>query len=357
MDRRSFLSGAAATASVALVRQLFGEKSGKQALTHKERVDRALRGQDVDRPPFTFYHHYKAPTAQLEAQDHLDFHRIYKTDIVKVMNDFDYPQSKTGKWYELKPLDSPFPDQLTTLQLVRDGLNGDAYFIDTIYGPYMTAMILFQSQPQFANLPKSEEVQDEQIRSLHEFQQQNPDAWHGALEAITQSTINHIRHTKDIGASGALVSIFNAESKFGSVADYVKNSRSYDKRIFDALADTKLSILHLHYLERPYLDQFRDFNAPVIHYSVKTSGIPISEVRKLYLQPLAGGIDEIDYEKLTTDDIRQQWSAAWKQAGSRYIAAPGCSVPNNATPEALARFPQSFGIQPGTSHRSAELSN
>ena len=131
MDRRSFLSAAAATASVALVRQLFAEEGGKQALTHKERVDRALRGQDVDRPPFTFYHHYKAPTAQLEAQDHLDFHRIYKTDIVKVMNDFDYPQAKTGKWYELKPLDSPFPDQLTTLQLVRDGLNGDAYFIDT----------------------------------------------------------------------------------------------------------------------------------------------------------------------------------------------------------------------------------
>jgi uroporphyrinogen decarboxylase len=117
-----------------------------------------LRGQDLDRPPFTFYHHYKRPTAQLEAQDHLEFHRAYKTNIVKVMNDFDYPRSTTGKWYELKPLDSPFPDQLATLKLVRDGLNGDAYFIDTIYGPYMTAMILFQSQPQFANAEKSEEA-------------------------------------------------------------------------------------------------------------------------------------------------------------------------------------------------------
>jgi uroporphyrinogen decarboxylase len=344
MDRRNFLCGMAATAGLSLARPVFGKKDGKQPLTHKERVDRALRGQDVDRPPFTFYHHYKAPTPQLEAQDHLDFHRTYKTDIVKVMNDFDYPQSKTGKWYELKPLDSPFPDQLTTLQLVRDGLNSDAYFIDTIYGPYMTAMILFQSQPQFANLPKSDEVRDEQIKSLHEFQQQNPEAWHGALEAITQSTINHIRHTKEIGASGALVSIFNAESKFGSVSDYEQDSRPYDKRVFDALADTKLSFLHLHYLERPYLGQFKDFNAPVIHYSVKTSGIPISEVRKQHSQPIAGGVDEIDYEKLTVDEIRQQWTEAWREAGSKYIAAPGCSVPDNSTPEALARFPQSFGV-------------
>src|SRR5271154_6268747 len=345
MNRRKFLStSAAAVATLALARPVFGKKAGSATLTHKQRVDRALRGQDLDRPPFTFYHHYKRPTAQLEAQDHLEFHRTYNTDIVKVMNDFDYPRSTTGKWYELKPLDSPFPDQLATLKLVRDGLNGGAYFVDTIYGPYMTAMILFQSQPQFASLGKSEEIQDEQIKSLHDFQQQNPDAWHGALEAITQSTINHIRQSKDIGASGALVSIFNAESKFGSVEDYTKYTRSYDKRVFDALADTKLTVLHLHYLERPYLDQFKDFNAPVLQYSVKTSGIPISEARKKYLQPILGGVDEIDYRKLTTDEIRSQWQDARSQAGAKYIAAPGCSIPNDCTSAELARFPKSLGI-------------
>ncbi len=344
MKRRNFLSGAAAAAGLAFASAAFGRKSGSSHFTHKERVDRALRGQDLDRPPFTFYQHYKRATAQLEAQDHLDFHRTYDTDIVKVMNDFDYPQSMTGKWYELKPLNSPFPDQLATLRLVRDGLNGNAYFIDTIYGPYMTAMILFQSQPQFAKLGKSEEVQDEQIKSLHEFQQQNPDAWHGALDAITQSTVNHIRQAKEIGASGALVSIFNAESKFGSVADYERFTRPYDKRVFDALADTKLSILHLHYLERPYLSQFRDFNAPVIQYSVETSRIPISEVRKQYSQPIAGGVDEIDFQKLTVAEMRKQWTEARAQAGAKYIAAPGCSVPNGSTPEELARFPRALGI-------------
>jgi uroporphyrinogen decarboxylase len=343
MNRRKVLSITAAAAALALTKPVFGRMAASSTLSHKERVDRALRGEDLDRPPFTFYHHYKRPTAQLEARDHLEFHRAYNTDIVKVMNDFDYPQSTTDKWYELKPLESPFPEQLATLKLVRDGLNGDAYFIDTIYGPYMTAMILFQSQPQFASLGKSEEVQDEQIKSLHAFQQQNPDAWHGALEAITQSTINHIRHIKDIGASGALVSIFNAESKFGSVADYERYTRPYDKRVLDALADTKLSVLHLHYLERPYLDQFKDFNAPVIQYSVKTSGIPIAEVRKQYSQPIAGGVDEIDYEKLTTAEMRKQWREARAQAGTKYIAAPGCSVPNSSTPEELARFPRSLG--------------
>ena len=343
MNRRSFLRSAAATAGVALAKPLLGNTAGSATLNHKERVDRALQGKDLDRPPFTFYHHYKRPTPQLEAQDHLDFHRTYNTDIVKVMNDFDYPASKTGKWWELKPLDSPFPDQLATLKLVRDGLNGDAYFVDTIYGPYMTAMILFGAQPQFAKLPKSEELSDEIIRKLHQFQQQNPDGWHTALEAITQSTLNHIQHTKEIGVSGSLVSVFNAESKFGSVEDYQRYTRPYDKRVFGALADTKLTVLHLHYLERPYIDQFKDLQAPVVQYSVKTSGIPVAEARKHFSQPILGGVDEIDFDKLTTEEMRKQWTGAREQAGAKYIAAPGCSVPNASTPAELGRFPRSLG--------------
>jgi len=103
-------------------------------------------------------------------------------------------------------------------------------------------------------------------------------------------------------------------------------------------------VLHLHYLERPYLDQFKDFQAPVLQYSVKTSGIPISEIRQKYSQPILGGVDEIDYRKLTTEEIRSQWKDARTQAGAKYVAAPGCSIPNDSTPKELARFPESLGI-------------
>ena len=126
----------------------------------------------------------------------------------------------------------------------------------------MTAMILFQSQPQFASLGKSEDVQDEQIKSLHAFQQQNPDAWHGALEAITQSTINHIRHIKDI--------LWRARQ-------------------------------HL---------QCR------------------KQVR------LGCGLRKCG----------RSGRKARAQAGAKYIAAPGCSVPNSSTPEELARFPRALGV-------------
>jgi uroporphyrinogen decarboxylase len=341
MNRRQFVSAmAAATAMTALP----SSSIASAPLSHKERVDRALRGDEVDRPPFSLWHHYKRPTAQLEAQDHLAFHRMYNTDFVKVMNDFDYPRSTTGKWYELQPLKTPYPDQLKTLELIRDGLHGDAYFIDTLYGPYMTAMLLLAAEPEFAGKGNSEDRTDV-IKSIHTFQKENTAAWEAMMEAITESTINHIRSSQGIGCSGTLVSIFNAESKFGTVSDYERYSRPYDKRVLAALADTKLTLLHLHTLERPYLDQFKDFSAPVINYSVKTSGIPIAEVRKVYSQAIAGGVDEVDFDKLTTEQIRKQWTLAREQAGSKYIITPGCSVPNASTDAELARMPRAIGVK------------
>jgi len=113
--------------------------------------------------------------------------------------------------------------------------------------------------------------------------------------------------------------------------------------VLTALADTRLTLLHLHTLEKPYLDQFRGFQAPVINYSVKTSGIPITEVREIYSQPIAGGVDEVDFDRLTTEEIRKQWTLAREQAGSKYIITPGCSVPDASTDAELARMVKAVG--------------
>ncbi len=173
--------------------------------------------------------------------------------------------------------------------------------------------------------------------AMHRHAKDNPQGWADMMEAITESTINHIKQAKTIGISGALVSIFNATSKFNSVENYERYSRPYDKRVLAALAGTQLTVLHLHFLELPYLNQFHDFNAPVINYSVKTSGIPVSVVRKAYSQTIAGGVDEINFNNLSVEEIRQQWMTARQQAGNKYIITPGCSVPDSATPAALAR--------------------
>jgi uroporphyrinogen decarboxylase len=293
-------------------------------LSHKDRVDRALAGKEVDRPPFTFWHHFGPMSAKEHADRTLAFHRAWQTDIVKVMSDFPYPKP-SGKWYELKVQSNPFPDQIRALELIRDGIQGSAHIMETIFNPWNVAQ----------KLSSKEEV----LR----LKQENPQALLGALDIITQSEIQHARRAISAGVSGFLFSVANANAQELPPADYEKFSRPFDRQFVAALSTAKLNFLHLH-VERPYLKQFRDFPNAVINYSTHVSGIPIAEVRREFpASVIAGGIDEVNYRRATPDEIRRQWHSAAESAGRKFILTPGCSVPNDTSPEELARLPRLLG--------------
>jgi len=257
MNRRRFLFSAAVAAGAAIAQpvlgQIAGQVAGRKPLTRKQRVDRALAGRDVDRPPFTHWHHFGPQTPEVHAKATLDYHWKYRTDIVKVMSDYPYPKP-AGNWYDLKVLDNPFPDQIRALELIRDGLNGDAYILETTFNPWQVAV----------KLSSKEEV----LR----LQQENPQRLLDALDVITQSSIHHAKRAFGAGASGILFSIANAKRNELSPADYARFSLPFDKRFFDATSSAKLSFLHLHW-ENEYVDQFVGFQAPVVNWSVQTSGV------------------------------------------------------------------------------------
>jgi uroporphyrinogen-III decarboxylase len=70
------------------------------------------------------------------------------------------------------------------------------------------------------------------------------------------------------------------------------------------------------------------------------SGIPVDDVRRRYGSVIMGGIDEVNYRKLTVSEIEAQWKSAQKAAGGKFMLTPGCSVPNDCTTEELERLPQ-----------------
>src|SRR5579862_3031495 len=164
LSRRGFLYLAAAAAR------------GGSPLTGKQRVDRVLKGQDVDRTPFSFWHHFglEDQPAERLAQATLEFHHRFHTDLVKVMSDYPFPKPD-GQWYELKVVNSPFPEQLRALELINQGLNSEVYFLETIFNPWNVAEKL--SSPA------------EVLR----LKQENPKALQAALEAIAESEASHAR--------------------------------------------------------------------------------------------------------------------------------------------------------------------
>jgi len=324
LTRRSFLIAAAAPA---LLRGA--------SMTPKQRVDAALQDVQADRPPFTLWHHFglEKQGAEAHAQATLAFHRDYRTDLVKVMSDFPYPRP-AGPWHELKPVDNPFPEQLKALEMIRDGLKQDgknaAYFVETLFNPWNVA----------EKLSSPAEVQ--------RLRKEQPQKLLDCLQAIAKSEISHAKSALKRGAAGIFLAVANAQEGILTREEYAKFSEPFDKMILRAVAEAPLNILHLHG-EKVYVDYFAKstgWKISGLNYSMHETGYPLRLARHnwhVIHGALVGGIDHRNYRTRTVEDLRDDIRMAIADAGRRLIVTPGCSVPNDSTPEELRRLGQAVG--------------
>ena len=240
------------------------------------------------------------------------------------MSDYPYPKP-AGKWYELKVEANPFPEQLRALELIRQGLGGRAWFVETIFNPWNQA----------TKVSSKEEV----LR----LKQENPKALLAALQAIAESEANHAKKALAAGAAGIFLAIDNAQDGILSRADYARFSEPFDRTVLKAAAGAPLNVLHLHG-DKVYLDLFlKGWPEAAINYSAHGTGVPIAEVRRKFDGVIMGGLDEVHFRTLTPAQLKQQSEAARQAAGKRFILAPGCSVPNESTPEELGKLPKLLG--------------
>ena len=324
-NRREFLVTVTSGALSACSHEPLGT-TRTAVLTGRERLDRVLRGEEVDRPPFTFYYHFGLEhlPGHHHAKATLDFHRRFRTDLVKVMSDFPYPKPE-GIWYELEVVENPFPEQIRALELIRDGLQGECHFIETIFNPW----------DQAGKISSPEEVR--------RVKEENPQKLLDALEVIAKSEGNHARLAVEAGASGVFLAITNAQEGILTPEEYEEFCEPFDRMILDAVSDAPLNTLHLHG-DKVYLDRFfSGWSAAVVQYSVHGTGVPLGEVRQRYRGVLMGGIDERHFRNLSEAEMKSEWRAAQGAAGPRFILAPGCSVPNDTSDEELMRLVSMLG--------------
>ena len=95
-----------------------------------ERVRAALAGQPVDRPPLTVWYHFGNQHAPAErtAQVHLEFFDHYDLDLLKLMNDYDYPMpagleviaspADLARLHPFDPAETPFGTQLGAVEIL-----------------------------------------------------------------------------------------------------------------------------------------------------------------------------------------------------------------------------------------------
>jgi uroporphyrinogen decarboxylase len=294
------------------------------AITPKERVDRVLKGQDTDRFPYTCWYHFldEQQPGKVHAANTLNFHRKFRTDVVKVMSDYAYPKSK-GQWYELKADQNPFPEQLKALDVIGGELKGKVHFVETLFNPYKVAEKLSS---------------DVEVKRL---MKEKPQALLDALEAIAKSQASHARKAMAAGASGVFLAIANANDGINTPPEYAKFSEPFDRMVLDAVGDAPMNTLHIHG-DKVYLDRFyKGWRATVLNYSSHATNIPIARARGSFAEVIMGGLDERNFRTLTHLPMKRMILNT--DAGRKYIVSPGCSVPNDTKDEEILRVAQIVG--------------
>jgi len=166
-----------------------------------ERVRAALAGQPVDRPPFTVWYHFGNQHAPAErtAQVHLEFFEHYDLDLLKLMNDYDYPMPEgmeviatpadLARLKPFDPADTPFGTQLRTVEIVAGALRGKALFLDTVFNAWNTLK---------RNLVRE---------AMPTLMAQHPQAVEAALGVVNANLIRYAQASLARGAAGIFLSV------------------------------------------------------------------------------------------------------------------------------------------------------
>jgi uroporphyrinogen decarboxylase len=304
--------------------------SKETALNKIERVKAALLGEEVDRPPFSFWYHFglQHMPSKRHAEAEIDFYQAYDLDFLKVMSDYPYPLP-TGlqavetedDWKRVEPVkgkDKCWAEQLDALSIINDAIGNEALFIETIFSPWTTARRMTCAG------------------DIAEARRRHPEALLSAMDSIAVSLADYASEAIRRGAAGIFLSLGAATDDIMSAEDYNIWGRPFDLKLLDAVREAPFNVLHIHG-KRIHFDSLLDYPASAINWSHLTTPPSLIEGRVRSGKTVMGGIDETAASHLAPPEIALQVNRALQQVGERgLIIAPGCSVATD-TPERTLR--------------------
>jgi uroporphyrinogen decarboxylase len=319
-------------------------------MNKRERVQAALQGKPVDRPPISFWRHFfeKEASAAGLAEAMLGFQRTYDWDFMKVNPRACYHAEPWGcrfqfsgqpdigpklieaavktpdDWRQIRPV-SPttgaFDEQLEALRLIKEGLGGQVPFVETVFTPLSVA----------GRLVGSDEV-------MREHLERYPERVHEALEAITVTFEGFARACLEVGVDG----LFYATTGWATYdqltdAEYEEFGRPYDVRVLKAADGAPFNILHV-CRSHNMLWKLMDYPTQAVNWATTDATNPqIGEVWQRSHRPIIGGVDHVETLRHGTPVvIAGQVRSAVGQTREGLLIGPGCSI-SPQTPAANLR--------------------
>lgn len=292
-------------------------------MNKRRRVEAALSGQPVDRPPVSAWYHFGLQYGGGDrlAGATLGFQRAYDWDFIKVMNDYSFPLPggckvvRTRREWDLLGEPSEeilWPEQLRALDLIKRGVGDDVPIIETIFSPWTIARRATGAE------------------ALLQTCRENPDLVLESMERITARLIEYIRAAVKVGIDGIFLSLGAATSTVLSAEEYAKFCRPFDLRILEAARPLWFNVVHVHGTAL-HFDLTIDYPAHVWNWSHRHTAPALSEGRSKLARAIMGGVDEQDFSRQSSPGIRAQILETVRECGTTgLVLAPGCSVPTDS---------------------------
>lgn len=300
-------------------------------MTPRGRVEAALAGEQVDRPPVCFWHHFRPEgSGQRLAEQTLAFFRDrFRLDIVKVMPDLPYPAPErppTGA-ADLAGLprldvgDTPsFQEQLVCVRALRAALGPDVPIVVTLFSPLAMARRFLR-------------------RRTVEAARADPDRFEQGLATLRENLAALMTALVDAGADGIFYSAMGATSAEFTVEEFERFGVAHDLPALEGARRGWLNIVHVHADpeqtgDRLYFELFDRYPVQAVSWSDRLTGPTLRQAGGMTGRCLMGGLFERGpLTRGSEQEIAAEIDDAIAQTGGRrLILANGCSVPDD-TPE------------------------
>ncbi len=315
-------------------------------MTHRERVQAALKGQEVDRVPVSMWRHFYGMETSPEglADAMLAFQRRFDWDFMKVNPRASYhaegwglrmqydgdlppqimetPVRQPDDWLRLEVLEldqGVLKEHLHAVELIAQGLKGDVPFLMTVFTPLSIASRLAPSEEAFG-------------RHLRE----HTDKVQHALEVVTETFIRFSTACLERGASGLFYATTAwASSQRMTEDEYFHFARPYDLKLLNALPAAEFHLLHVC---RDYnmLGAVKDYPVHAFNWDARGKGNPALAEGKALVgeRTVIGGVPRgADLASATPQQLAAEVHGMWVAMGKRgWMLGTGCTfVPE--TPE------------------------
>ena len=319
-----------------------------------ERVQAVLAGEKPDRPPVGFWHHFppNAVCGRAAVDAHLDHLNRYELDFLKIMNDNPYPtRLDVRRAADLRDVpilsgtEDEFTVQLELIEALAAELDGRVPLVTTIFSSWSVLRKIVTPPTTDRHLPPSLDSQPAaaDVR-LSELLEEDRTLVGMALEAISQSLANFVRHCLKAGADGIFLSV--REDRVNNDANgpntYKELAREGDRQILSVAAEGTMNMLHLCGVPRN-LETFAAYPIHVINWADRAAGPAIKDVIGRIEPVVCAGVDNLKtLPEGTPAQVMQEVRDALQQAGERpMIVSPGCTYdPETVPPENLEAMAQ-----------------